>query len=375
MTPRYLRALSAGVVGAAVTTGVLFALPGSALAAGPSSSGWWSEARQDAQQPSTTDLGRQVPGDVPVKPTTEGLKVQNTPSGPAAIAALRYDDPSSSGTLSLTIADSKSVNPPQLVACLVTSKWSEGDEQPWGDRPGYDCTKGKATGQVSGTTVTFAVDQSLKPSDSTFDFAILPDPGYQEPFEVTFAPPAYDSLKTAGGSSSTYEPPASTGSTGGGSDSFTPPASSGAGTSSFPTSGGDTSFAAPSDTGAAPAVAAPAETTTQSQGQGSAPLVATNQVQPVAAASSDSGRKLGIGLIVGLFLAVIVIMANPGAATGRRFSHPVLASMGRGPAAAGAAAGSEPLLLGAGAEAVAQPPRQGGVGRFVRERSRPPVRL
>jgi hypothetical protein len=118
--------------------------PFAASAAAPSSQGWWT------QNP-LSPLGPTVP--------PEGLFVENVPSGPSALSALRLDLPSGTGAGTLTLDIS---GPPVItqapVACLATSPFLPAQGGAWANRPSYDCGN-SVTGVVNSdsTQVQFLV--------------------------------------------------------------------------------------------------------------------------------------------------------------------------------------------------------------------------
>lgn len=368
-----LRRMLPAVLLTVASAGGLLVTAGSASADSPVVTGWWSEARP----------GNATVGTLPQDPTytDDGtLVVRNTPAGVAAFAALRYvASGSSGGTLTLDIADNKSVEAPALVLCPTTSAWSGGGNQQWDHAPTYDCSK-KITGQANGSKVTWTLNDSLQAMPGTFDFVVVPDPGYQTPFEVTIAKPSDASFTATGAGSDGSGLPANP-VTDGSTSTGTGAAGASSAGAPMPALSGDNSFAAPpTNAGVAPSVAGP-EAGTAPSGQGGAPVVADPTRRLAASGGNHDGRTLGIGLIVGLALVLLVVMANPGvASSARRFHHPVLAAMGGGAAAAadeGQAEAAAPVLTRTGHPLLQglQATRAGGVGRFVRDRPRPPVRL
>lgn len=347
--------------------GGVLALPTLASADAPVVTGWWSQARPTAP----------AVGAVPADPTytDDGtLAVRNTPAGPAAIAALHYsEDGASAGKLSLQIASDTVVEAPQLVACPTTSSWSAGGNQAWDQAPTYDCGK-KIAGQVSGSTVTWTLDERVQDGPGSFDVVILPDPSYTTPFSLTFAKPGADSFAATSTDSGVTVPSTPVGAgavpTAGGSAAAAP------GPAALPALSSGTSFGSVAGAGVPPSVAAPDTVVAPPAG---APVVAP-RTRTVAADGNSDGRRLGIGLIALVAVMILWAAANPGASSARRFHHPVLASMGGGarpvddPDAGELAAPAptrpvHPILLQG-----VQGPRAAALGRRARQRTRPPVR-
>ncbi len=343
----------------AVAAGALAIAPSPARADSPVATGWWNEARQ-----STAAVG-QLPDD-PTYTDDGSLVIRNTPAGAAAYAALRFvDRQADGGTVTLKISTSNTVEDPALVVCPTAASWSGGGDQQWDHAPGFDCTKTKISGDIKNGTVTFTIGKQLETLPGTFDFALLPDPGYTTPFDLTIAAPGSDSFQPTGGGSGysgIAAPPA---------DSYSGSGTSGSGAgapasvdSAPPPADSSSTFSAPpANSGPAPAVAGN-ETQQAPQQQAAAPVLAGRQVAQQSG-SSDNGRLLGIGLICAMGLLIMFLMANPGVASPRRLLSPAVA------AAAGGAQGAH----AAAPEPGAAPARLGGVGRFVRSRSGPPKRL
>lgn len=195
---------------------VIASSPGVAHAAnvGPDDKGWWSRA-QAAPSPAPT---------VPVGTATgTDALVGNDPTGPNAIAAVRYTVPgtldgepidasTASGTLTLKVAANGAVGTPVVVACPIISSWQSAAGGTWDTRPKYTCAnKAAGTFNTETTAVTFALPPKLQARPGAFDLAIVPDPANQTPFSVEFEAPGADSLalRAAGAPSTATSTPGS----------------------------------------------------------------------------------------------------------------------------------------------------------------------
>jgi hypothetical protein len=181
----------------------LFSGAGAAGAAtiGPDAQGWWSEAQQ-------------APSPLPVDTVTgPNLQVGGDPTGPNAVAAVRFIvpgtiddlpvDPSSvPATLTLKVAPNTTIGTPAVVACPVLGTWQPASAGTWSTKPAYNCDR-SAAGVLSAdmSTMTFKFDPSLQARSGVYDVALIPAPTNQAPFSVQFLPAGGDSLALGSGAS------------------------------------------------------------------------------------------------------------------------------------------------------------------------------
>jgi hypothetical protein len=169
--------------------------PANAAAAGPAAQGWWSEAPALA-----------------VNPLADGnLHVGNDPTGPNAIAAVRYAVPGSvdgkpvdaatvAGVLTLSAVAGSTLGTPALVACPVRGAWESAMAGEWSKRPTFSCTASAAgTPTSDGTAVRFSLTPALQARPGVYDLAIVPAPASTSPFAVAFEKAAPGSLALTGG--------------------------------------------------------------------------------------------------------------------------------------------------------------------------------
>jgi len=130
-----------------------------------------------------------------------GFMVGADPSGPNAVAALRFAlaDDDSAPVLTLTVADNGNLNGASdaVVACLSATPWKAPAASPgnWTDKPAGRCdTNAKGTLSADAKTVTFALTPLVSADGSTLDIVLLPASGAS--FELTFNPPTATSLTT-----------------------------------------------------------------------------------------------------------------------------------------------------------------------------------
>lgn len=331
-----------------VVATMAFALPATAATVGPEDQGWWSEAQQ-APSPAPT---------VPINQATgANLMVGNDPSGPNAMAAVRYNVPgtidgepvdasTASATLSLKVADNGVVGTPVVEACPIISSWQSAQGGEWTSRPKYNCaTSAKGVFNADTTAATFSLTPGLQARPGVFDLAIVPDPANQTPFSVQFTAPGADTMtvRAAG----------------------TPSPGDNGGAVSAPAADAGTSFdsGAPSDlTAPVPGLAVTPEGTplttdttvnagNAATGGPSSPTVAL--ASPVLRISDKRGqRALGLVLLVLLGLSLWWFGGQPV---------------------------RSPRLLGSlGADTEPEGPTfvsSGGIGRFARPRTERPPRL
>src|SRR4051812_43554582 len=188
-----------GVMAVLIAQTLGFAAAASAATIGPDAQGWWSEAQQAPQA---------LPVDAVTGPN---LQVGGDPTGPNAIAAVRFvvpgtiddapvDPASVSGTLTLKVAPNTTLGTPAVIACPVLGTWQPANAGAWSTRPAYNCDR-SAAGALS--TDQGSMGFKLAPSwghGGTFDVALVPAPANQAPFSVQFLPPAADSFVLGSGS-------------------------------------------------------------------------------------------------------------------------------------------------------------------------------
>lgn len=164
---------------------------GLASAAAPDTYGWWWKAQQ------TSDFMLPAPPSVPA----DGLYVANDPSGPTAVAGLRYASAGSgSAVLQLVVAQgSTSAIADQIVACPTSDAVSGGQAELWAARPEGDCDAGKVPGEASpdGTAVVWKLGSPFEVAPSTWNVVLQPDPESLVPFQVAFDAPAENSFAAA----------------------------------------------------------------------------------------------------------------------------------------------------------------------------------
>ena len=339
------------VVAMAVVAAALagFTAAASAATVGPEDQAWWSEAQQ-APSPAPT---------VPVNQATgTNLVVGNDPSGPNALAAVRYSvpgtidgepvDPSTaSGTLTLKVAANGAVGTPVVEACPIISSWQSAQGGEWASRPKYNCaTAAKGVFNADTTAATFALGPGLQTRTGVFDLAIVPDPANQTPFSVQFTAPGGDSMTVRAAGS-----PASADDSG----AVTAPATDSGGSSLD--GGASSDLTAPVPGLAVTPEGTPLTTdTTAGAGNGrqsgaSSPTVAL--VSPVRRISDHRGqRAMGLVLLVLLGLSLWWFGGQPVR------SPRLLGSLGAD------AEPDDPTVIGSG-----------GIGRFARPRTERPPRL
>jgi|GEM_PF-12457 len=164
--------------------------------------------------------------------------VQGTPSGPLAVAAVRFSvapEPSRRTlVLALTEGEGQGVVDGVVLACAASAAWTGGDAQPWTERPTVDCST-LASGDVAddGTTITFDLGTR---EDAMVDVVLVPATADGAAFNGTNGasfslvvdPPTPAALVTTGVGSSSPPPTSAPAPPAGGSapssGSFSPPA-------------------------------------------------------------------------------------------------------------------------------------------------------
>lgn len=185
----------------AAIVGAMLLVPSGAAHASPvapAAQGWWSAAQQ-------------APAALPMDAVTgDNLRVGNDPTGPNAIAAVRYSIPDAvdgkrvdvstvPGVLTLSVTGS-TIGTPIVRACPATSQWEPAVGGEWSKRPTFSCTL-SAPGTVSaaGTAVRFTLTPAMQARPGVYDLAIVPAPGDTTPFSVEFARAGPGSLVVTGG--------------------------------------------------------------------------------------------------------------------------------------------------------------------------------
>ena len=330
-----------GVIALLIAQTLVFAGVAGAVTVGPDAQGWWSEAQQ-APQPLPVDTL-----------TQKNLEVGGDPTGPNAIAAVRFIvpgtidgepvDPSSvSATLTLDIAPNSTVGTPAVVACPVLGSWQPATAGAWSAHPNYNCSP-TATGTLSSdkAKMAFKLDPSFQVRSGIYDVALVPPASNQAPFSVQFLPAGGDSLVLESGS----------------------PAAGAGGPVASPA---ETPVEAPTDNAAA-AIGGPSSFDVGS----GLPLVS---VPAVAPAAPPAARPVTPSLLRPFRRAVstkrsqqAIALVMLGAIVGSLWWF-------------GGEQARAPRLLGSLGEGVkVEDPnlyvRTGGIGRFARPRTKPPARL
>jgi len=264
-------------------------------AASDMEAGWW-DRNADALLPA-------------LDPPPDGaLRVANDPTGPSAVAAVRFalDDGEADPTLVLRTADDPVPADAGFVACPATSDWEPADGEPLDDAPSADCDGSAALGAVAADGASVSFDLSTFPDGPTFDVVISPAPSGANPvadtYAVDFAIPTADDVVArpapaapgggSGAGAGTASPGAAAGPTaspGGSSPTYSPPA--------MPTGGGFTSPGTP-----AVEVPAPAAATGGPAGSGgtAAPVTGVSPVASPPIDVTDASNPRWVGLVVAL---------------------------------------------------------------------------
>jgi hypothetical protein len=328
-----------GAIALLLAQTLLVAAPASAQ--GPDQVGWWSEVQQ-------------APGPLPVNTVTgNNLMVGNDPTGPNAIAAVRFTVPASidgasvdpstvPATLVLHVTANSAVGNPVVAACPVLANWEPATGGSWANKPNYSCSPLlKATFSTAGDTATFQLTPALQRAGGLYDLALAPAPGVTDPFSVQFVPPGADALQLGVGSS----PPGTT-----------------------------------DAAGAEPAPAPVTDSVTPSDAAGSSPtfdaspalpLTPAPEVQPTTRRASPAANRL-----LPAPLRRVVSTSRGQQVT----ALALLGVIGLGLWWFGGQQTRAPRLLGSLGEGIAVDEGalyvpSGGIGRFARPRVRPPPRL
>lgn len=153
---------------------------GGAGADAPDTVGWWWRAQ--------TGAGPALPP--PVVVPDGGLWVANDPTGPMAVAALRFRvGDQRAGALTLTAADVQGT--PIVVACPAAAPWTKAEAGPWASRPLAACADAPVPATIDGATFRWDIGGLAR--DGVVDVVLVPNPGT---FSVAFDPPGPDTLAT-----------------------------------------------------------------------------------------------------------------------------------------------------------------------------------
>ena len=122
--------------------------------------GWWNKLRQSG-----------VPAPAPPDAPDGGLYVAADPSGPSAIAALRFsgDLP---GTLKLKVAPSNAPTGTSVSVFPATSAWTPVQNGNWEDAPTFNGA-GSVTGKLDGTTMTWTLPASFPRRGGVVDLVLV----------------------------------------------------------------------------------------------------------------------------------------------------------------------------------------------------------
>jgi len=151
-------AIALGVFGA--VTLLLFA-PASRADA-PSQQGWWNKLRQGG-----------IPAPAPPGAPADGLYVGADPTGPLALAALRFTA-AVPGTLTLTIAPNQTAPATAVSVAPATKDWLSVQNGDWAAAPTYDAAKAVA-GKPSpdGTTITWTIPATFPTRSGVLDVVLV----------------------------------------------------------------------------------------------------------------------------------------------------------------------------------------------------------
>lgn len=176
-----------------------------AQADAPSQQGWWNKFRSGG-----------VPTPAPPDAPPDGLYVAHDPSGPAAIAAVRFDAPAP-GVLRLDLAEGATVDPgTALTAHAATGPWAPVQNGDWSEAPTYGADGG-VRGEVVGSSVTWSIPAAF-PGNSGFLDVVIVATGGPVPDTVGFAKPGDGAYVVSSVDSGASSPPLT--------ESFTPPTTS-----------------------------------------------------------------------------------------------------------------------------------------------------
>ena len=152
------------------------------------SNGWWYKPNQ-------------VPNNLAVPPAppgaqSDGLYVAADPSGPFALAAVRYQA-YGPGTLTLEFSPEGNTGVQSIAACVALTQWDGATAGRWEGKPIYDCAR-QADGVVSedGSEMAWQLDPSMQRVAGVYDIALVPVGPV--PFTASFNAPRSEHLVTDG---------------------------------------------------------------------------------------------------------------------------------------------------------------------------------
>ena len=167
---------------AALALGFAVAAVPMARADAPIQHGWWNKFRQGG-----------LPAPAPPDAPADGLYVAVDPSGPAAVAALRFDAPAP-GTVRLQLADGSAVDGSTTLSIHpATGPWAAAQNGDWGDAPAYSADV-SVRGELAGTSVTWSIPASF-PGNTGFLDVVIVATGGPVPDSVAFAAPGADAYQ------------------------------------------------------------------------------------------------------------------------------------------------------------------------------------
>lgn len=178
-------------------SGAIVAAPVAAEAA-LDSAGWWYKPNQVPNNLAVPPAPPSVPSD--------GLFVASDPSGPFAVAAVRYVA-NGPGKLTLDLAPEGNSGIPSVAACVALTRWDGSSAGRWEGKPIYDCAR-QSDGILSpdGSKMTWQLDPTMQRTQGVYDIALAPVGPI--PFTASFNAPRDSSLVTEG--SGDAEPSAAT---------------------------------------------------------------------------------------------------------------------------------------------------------------------
>lgn len=181
-----------------MAAGVLLLAASGALTSAPvaaeamlETNGWWYKPNQ-------------VPNNLAVPPAppgaeSDGLYVAADPSGPFALAAVRYHA-FGAGTLTLEFAPEGSNGVASIAACVALTQWDGATAGRWEGKPIYDCAR-QSDGVLSedSSEMTWQLDPTMQRVAGVYDIALVPVGPV--PFTASFSAPRSESLVTDGSGS------------------------------------------------------------------------------------------------------------------------------------------------------------------------------
>jgi hypothetical protein len=169
------------------------AVPSSAWALAPTSTGWWWRAQ--------TGVVVEVPA--PPQVPEGGLYVEGAPGGPTAVAAVRFTlgEGQAADVLTLRTADEQGGEQAVLLACPPESSWVPASGGSWSTRPEPRCEDTAIPGKRAEDGSAWVFDLALLPSARVVDLVLTPGTVEGRPegaagsvFAVAFERPGADAL-------------------------------------------------------------------------------------------------------------------------------------------------------------------------------------